>query len=189
MLAMGRPEEALQKIQDAQLSPRSQDDQNLATVLTDLSYKCKAALLLRSGMRGSTDPDAIATSILSSGAIVTTKAAKVLARLNLRRIRESEDCTHAWRDWQPPTDSETEGLGCQMIAEGVDLSPVSEQVQENETHTSHVMSGGGKSSASSDKIKSSGVKVKADKNSSTADNEKAIAKSKKEQFMRMMKSL
>jgi len=191
MLAMGKPEEALQKINEAQLSPLCHEDSRI-TVLTDLSYKCKAALILRSGVRGSKDPDAIATSIISSGASITAKAAKVLARLNLRRIRESEDCAHPWRDWQPPAeDSEPEVLGSQSMTERAGLSLTCERPVESESGSSMMCTVDGElhQARNNTKSKASGVKLKTEKNKSAADDEKAISKSKKDQFMRMMKSL
>lgn len=193
MLAMGRPEEALHKLKEAQLSLQS-EDKSFETVLSDLSCKCNASLILRNGVKPSRDPDIMMASILTSGATLTTKAAKVLARLNLRRIRESENCAHAWTDWQPPIEN-NESKSSALSPDMTNNSAVMSVDSDEDTTLLQALSNEGSASKNHDAIIDRGNHAKLSSadtvkgKNKTADTEKAIAKSKKEQFMRMMKSL
>ena len=173
--------------------------------------------------------DAIASSIISSGAGIDPKTAKILARLNLRRQRENEDCTHAWRDWEPPADAADK----QEVVHRGEGREEEEEMGGEETIISSSSSGGGGGASSksngsdnySDKFESifnsldvndanndgkksanvgiPTVPIKSKKGSSANSSgltnseqrnekkkkEKENAKSKKSDFMKMMKAL
>ena len=212
---MGKPEEALEKVSEIrkQISHSTGSTQH-ETVLADLTRKCNAALILRASdsLHGSClDTDSIVSSILASGSTVKPKTAKLLARLNLRRLREKESCEHAWRGWEPPAlasasdddshvgEKEREGdggggnrekgpvadsQGIESIFESLKLDDddsnnsvekMCEEVSHSITHS--------KASAKSSKQQ---LLVAKEQQKQT---DKANAKSKKDAFMRLMKSL
>jgi spore maturation protein SpmA len=81
-------------------------DSGFAVIASELTAKCNALILMRAGLSSSQDPDILVTSILSSGVSLNARTAKVLARLQIRKSRENEDCAHAWRNWSPPIKKE-----------------------------------------------------------------------------------
>lgn len=115
-LALGRPFEAIESLKAFVYDV---NDKNTEKIISDLTRQCNAAVIVRKGLTTSTDADAITSSILSSGVRIDTRTAKILARLNVRRQRENENCPHAWRDWEPPIDAEAQIPSSSLLSEDV----------------------------------------------------------------------
>ena len=206
MIALGRPKEALDKIISMRISGPSSvlADENFDKILTDLTRKCNASLILRAGtdFHDSRDPEAIASSILSSGAAVSARTAKMLARLNTRRLREDEGCSHAWRGWDPPleTESRSERVDSELLMESeadhtheARIQTIFQSLDINESVS--------EKSEKVDALKPIKIKhsklisgekmlsISTGKSKINSTGGKTIQASKKEEFMRMMKGL
>jgi len=179
-----------------------QIDDSVETVLSDLTHKSNAAIILKVGISESSDPEELASSILSSGAELNPRTAKILARLNLRRIRESEHCTHAWRDWTPPEEPTAKAGRDSVEPELASAPSCTPMVETDIFHSLDISDNASHHNEKSIKFSSTRKKTKADgipstglkneKKSSTrsaATADKGIAKIKKEEFFKMMSAL
>ena len=206
MVSLGRPQEAIRRINDFELI--ASDNTNTLNVLADLKRKCNASIILRAGPLSSDNPDTIARSILSSGAHINPKTAKIMAKLNLRRKRENESCTHAWRGWESPI-GESEKVWTRE--DSVDVSAESESGPFSEPIESILHSIGLSDVVDSEKIESlandsilndgislTGLPIKGVKSEKRpvssgckqeASKAKEVAKAKKMDFMKMYKAL
>ena len=107
LLALGRPHEALEALGTYKYDSKDKSSERL---LADLTRRCNAFIIVRAGVSCSKDPETLANAMLRTGAQISARTAKILAKLSVRRQREDENCTHAWRDWQPSVEDQSSPL-------------------------------------------------------------------------------
>ena len=214
IIALGRPKEALHRVEMYEMSVDKDGniDSDRGKILAELTRKCNASLILQSGSvqtaMESRDPDEIAKSILSSGASINQRTAKMLAKLNMRRRRENDNIEHAWEDWEPPIEqSDASGKNYSNYDEDVSVyldSSTTEKISKSldlEVDTrdknrdkSKNRGNDGPSYSGKSKVDSCDVGIrfplKKEKTKAEAKKDAAVAKSKKKsEFMKMVAGL
>ena len=140
IIALGRPKEALERVDIFKKTVNDDVEKEKEKILAELTRKCNASLILRSGhihtAMESKDPDVIASTILFSGANIKPRTAKMLAKLNMRRQREDENVEHAWKDWEPPKEQSGNTAASEQTASGDDKD---DDTTPNESTTMSVL--------------------------------------------------